>query len=138
VKSGSPSCPIAKSSLVRREDERIVGTFDLDFGEIVSLAGAASSGVVLLRLRLARQHHLRERLQAAIAGAAEALASWCDRGSRGYPYPHQANAARELSGRRRNRSAATVAQGNKCLAEIPEDAAAMAEPVERRLTRPCD
>jgi len=52
---------------------RIVVTFDLDFGEIVGLAGAAGSGVVLLRLRLARQNHLRARLRAAIAEAGAAL-----------------------------------------------------------------
>jgi predicted nuclease of predicted toxin-antitoxin system len=52
---------------------RIVVTFDLDFGEIVSVAGAAGSGVVLLRLQLARQHNVRQRLQAAVARAAEAL-----------------------------------------------------------------
>jgi predicted nuclease of predicted toxin-antitoxin system len=51
------------------EDGRIVVTFDLDFGEIVGLSGAAGSGVVLLRLRLARQNHLRGRLRAAIAEA---------------------------------------------------------------------
>lgn len=52
---------------------RIVVTFDLDFGEIVSLTRSAASGVVLLRLRLARQPYLRERLRAAIDEAAEAL-----------------------------------------------------------------
>ena len=55
------------------EDGRIVVTFDLDFGEIVGLIGAKGPGVVLLRLRLARQHHLRGRLRIAIAEAAEAL-----------------------------------------------------------------
>jgi predicted nuclease of predicted toxin-antitoxin system len=55
------------------EDGRIVVTFDLDFGEMVGLAGAAGSGVVLLRLRLARQNHLRARLRAAIAEAEAAL-----------------------------------------------------------------
>jgi predicted nuclease of predicted toxin-antitoxin system len=57
------------------KDGRIVVTFDLDFGEIVGLAGAAGSGVVLLRLRLARQNHLRGRLRAAIAEAGAALES---------------------------------------------------------------
>jgi predicted nuclease of predicted toxin-antitoxin system len=56
-------------------DRRIVLTFDLDFGEIVGLSGAAASGVVLLRLRLARQQYLRDRLQATIDGAAQALAA---------------------------------------------------------------
>ena len=55
------------------EDGRIVVTFDLDFGEMVGLADAAGSGVVLLRLRLARQNHLRARLRAAIAEAGPAL-----------------------------------------------------------------
>jgi predicted nuclease of predicted toxin-antitoxin system len=54
-------------------DERIVVTFDLDFAEIVALRGAAGPGVALLRLRLARQNRLRERLRVAIAEAAEAL-----------------------------------------------------------------
>ena len=48
-------------------------TFDLDFGEIAGLAHRAESAVVLLRLRLARQSHLWDRLQAAISEAAKAL-----------------------------------------------------------------
>ncbi|MBV8336289.1 MAG: DUF5615 family PIN-like protein, partial [Alphaproteobacteria bacterium] len=39
------------------EDARIVVTFDLDFGEIAGLIGATSSGVVLLRLRLAHKEY---------------------------------------------------------------------------------
>jgi predicted nuclease of predicted toxin-antitoxin system len=55
------------------EEVRIVVTFDLDFGEIAGLAGATGATVVLLRLRMARQDYLGQRLQAAIAEAAEAL-----------------------------------------------------------------
>jgi predicted nuclease of predicted toxin-antitoxin system len=55
------------------EDRRIVVTFDLDFGEIVGLAAATGPAIMLLRLRLARQNYLRERVRTAIAEAAEAL-----------------------------------------------------------------
>ena len=55
------------------ENSRILVTFDLDFGEIVGLAEPAGCGVVLLRLRSARQAHLRERLRVAIAEAGEAM-----------------------------------------------------------------
>jgi len=55
------------------EEGRIVVTFDLDFGETVGLVGATGSGVVLLRLRLASPQYLCQRLQAAIAQAAEAM-----------------------------------------------------------------
>ena len=55
------------------EDARIVVTFDLDFGEIAGLSGATSSGVILLRLRLARKDYLLERLRAALNEAREAL-----------------------------------------------------------------
>jgi predicted nuclease of predicted toxin-antitoxin system len=57
------------------KQDRIVVTFDLDFGEIADLAGAKGAKVVLLRLRLARQQFLRHRLQVVIAQAAEALAA---------------------------------------------------------------
>ena len=56
-------------------EQRITVTFDLDFGEIVGLAGAANAGVILLRLRSARQSALRDRVRVAIARAAEALQS---------------------------------------------------------------
>jgi predicted nuclease of predicted toxin-antitoxin system len=55
------------------EDGRSVVTFDLDFGDIVALATAIGPGIVSLRLRLARQNYLRDRVRAAIAEAAEAL-----------------------------------------------------------------
>ena len=55
------------------EDARIVVAFDLDFGEIAGLSGATSSGVILLRLRLARKDYLLERLRAALNEAREAL-----------------------------------------------------------------
>jgi len=55
------------------EEGRIVVTFDLDFGEIAGLAGATGATVLPLRLRLAHQDYLRQRLQAAIVEAAEAL-----------------------------------------------------------------
>jgi predicted nuclease of predicted toxin-antitoxin system len=48
-------------------------TYDLDFGETVALRGVSGAGVALLRLRLVRQSRLRERLEVAIAEAAEAL-----------------------------------------------------------------
>ena len=54
-------------------DGRIVVTFDLDFGEIAGFAYGAGSGVVLLRLRLARQSHLWDRLKLAVAAAGEAM-----------------------------------------------------------------
>jgi predicted nuclease of predicted toxin-antitoxin system len=54
-------------------EDRIVVTFDLDFGEIVGLAKTTGATVLLLRLRLARQELIRERLRVAIAEAAEAL-----------------------------------------------------------------
>jgi|HubBroStandDraft_6_1064221.scaffolds.fasta_scaffold38952_3 predicted nuclease of predicted toxin-antitoxin system len=54
-------------------DARIVVTFDLDFGEIGSAASRPTLGVVLLRLRSARQSSLWDRLRVAIAEAGEAM-----------------------------------------------------------------
>jgi predicted nuclease of predicted toxin-antitoxin system len=56
-------------------EQRVTVTFDLDFGEIVGLAAAANAGVILLRLRSARQSALRDRVRVAIARAAKALQS---------------------------------------------------------------
>ncbi len=54
-------------------EERILITFDLDFGDIAGAAGGAGPGVLLLRLRSPRQAHMRQRVQTAISLAAEAL-----------------------------------------------------------------
>lgn len=55
------------------ESGRIIVTLDLDFGEIVGLAGATGPGVLLLRLRQKHQRHLRERLRVAVSETAGAL-----------------------------------------------------------------
>ncbi len=70
---GIASLPDREIFVRAAEEARIVVTFDLDFGEIVGLARATGAGVLLLRLRLARQPFLRERLRVAISEAAEAL-----------------------------------------------------------------
>jgi predicted nuclease of predicted toxin-antitoxin system len=54
-------------------ERRIVVSFDLDFGDILGTARQKGTGVVLLRLRSARQAHVRQRLQVAIAQAGEAM-----------------------------------------------------------------
>ncbi len=54
-----------------KADQRIVVTFDLDFGEIVSLGGG--TGVVLLRLRSVRTAHVQRRVSVALTEAAAAL-----------------------------------------------------------------
>lgn len=54
-------------------DDRIVVTFDLDFGEIAGAVGEPGPGVILLRLRLARPAYLWDRLRIAIAETSEAL-----------------------------------------------------------------
>jgi predicted nuclease of predicted toxin-antitoxin system len=55
------------------EQQRILVTFDLDFGEIAGFAGEIGCGVILLRLRLASQSYLRGRLVVAVAQAQESL-----------------------------------------------------------------
>src|SRR5579862_7047042 len=55
------------------EDRRIVVTFDLDFGEIAGVAVHPRFGVILLRLRSARQASVWKRIQVAVAEAGNAL-----------------------------------------------------------------
>jgi predicted nuclease of predicted toxin-antitoxin system len=54
-----------------KADQRIVVTFDLDFGEIVGLD--AGTGVILLRLRSVRTPHVQRRVSVALAETAAAL-----------------------------------------------------------------
>ena len=56
-------------------DQRVVVTFDLDFGEIAGSANPRREGVILLRLRLTRQSHLWDRLRVAIEETGSALAA---------------------------------------------------------------
>jgi predicted nuclease of predicted toxin-antitoxin system len=54
-------------------ENRIIMTFDLDFGEIVALAKGKSASVILFRLQNTRTSHLLERLSAALKESARAL-----------------------------------------------------------------
>ena len=54
-------------------EDRIVLTFDLDFGEILALAGAAVVSVVLFRLYNTRTPFVQKRLEAVLAADATAL-----------------------------------------------------------------
>jgi predicted nuclease of predicted toxin-antitoxin system len=57
-----------------RED-RIVITFDLDFGEIAALTEGRKASVILFRLKNTRTAYVIERLSSAIEAFAEALES---------------------------------------------------------------
>ncbi len=58
-----------------RDEDRVVLTFDLDFGEILALGVVASPSVVIFRLSDERTNSVNQRLQQVIAEQAEALAS---------------------------------------------------------------
>lgn len=49
-----------------KREERIVLTFDLDFGEIAAVARTGKPSVLIFRLRNTRSPHVIERLRAAL------------------------------------------------------------------------
>lgn len=55
------------------EENRVIVTFDLDFGEIVALSAKPGPGVMLLRLRSARPAAVIARLETAIERTGPAL-----------------------------------------------------------------
>ena len=54
-------------------ENRIIITFDLDFGEIVALAKGKTASVILFRLHNTRTSHLLDRLSAVLKDSAKAL-----------------------------------------------------------------
>jgi predicted nuclease of predicted toxin-antitoxin system len=54
-------------------ENRVILTFDLDFGEIAALAGHRLTSVVVFRLRNTRTGHVVERLATALEVAIEPL-----------------------------------------------------------------
>lgn len=56
-------------------EQRVLLTFDLDFGEIVALSGSQSVSVVLFRLRDARTDRVLDRLLEVLRRTSAALAS---------------------------------------------------------------
>jgi predicted nuclease of predicted toxin-antitoxin system len=55
-------------------EQRILVTFDLDFGDIAGSSGEGATGVVLLRLRSPRRAVMIERIITALRVSADALA----------------------------------------------------------------
>jgi predicted nuclease of predicted toxin-antitoxin system len=54
-------------------ENRILLTFDLDFGEIVALSGNENVGIVVFRLRNTRANHVLARLEKVLAESSDAL-----------------------------------------------------------------
>lgn len=54
-------------------EERVVLTFDLDFGEIAAVSGGRKASVILFRLHDTRTPHLIDRLSAVLADCMPAL-----------------------------------------------------------------
>jgi predicted nuclease of predicted toxin-antitoxin system len=54
-------------------ENRVILTFDLDFGEIVALSGRQKSSVILFRLHNTRTPHVIDHLTAVLSSATKAL-----------------------------------------------------------------
>ena len=54
-------------------EERIILTFDLDFGEIVALSGDRRVSVILFRLHNTRTPHVMDRLKKVLKDSVQAL-----------------------------------------------------------------
>ncbi len=54
-------------------EDRVILTFDLDFGEIVALSRGSRTSVILFRLRNARTENVIARLRPVLAESSEAL-----------------------------------------------------------------
>lgn len=54
-------------------EDRIILTFDLDFGEIAAMAGDYMTSVMVFRLQNTRAPHVIDRLAVALAKASEPL-----------------------------------------------------------------
>jgi predicted nuclease of predicted toxin-antitoxin system len=54
-------------------EDRIIITFDLDFGEIVALSKGKRASVILFRLHNTRTSHLLDRLSAVLKDSARSL-----------------------------------------------------------------
>ncbi len=54
-------------------EDRVILTFDLDFGEIVALSGRQKASVILFRLHNTRAAHVIDRLTAVLSSATGAL-----------------------------------------------------------------
>lgn len=54
-------------------EQRVVLTFDLDFGEIAALSQGQKASVILFRLQNARTTHVIDRLAAVLASCVPAL-----------------------------------------------------------------
>jgi predicted nuclease of predicted toxin-antitoxin system len=80
---GHDACHLREEGLHRAPDieiftkaaaeQRVVLTFDLDFGEIAALSQGRKASVVLFRLHNPRTAHVIERLSAALSDCSAAL-----------------------------------------------------------------